>query len=143
MAIGLGNDATGCTTRYMRRPVEGQRRDLLPDIAPTHGMSAGELSQHGDRSRIFREHVHAALAQEFLGYVFKKIDIPLAPLILTLILGPLMEQSLRQSLEMSRGKFSIFVEHPISLGFIIVAILFAAASTMRGVSKVRGADSEV
>ncbi len=78
-----------------------------------------------------------------LGYVFKKIDIPLAPMILTLILGPLMEQSLRQSLEMSRGKFSIFVEHPISLGLIIVAILFAAASTMRGVSRIRGADSEV
>lgn len=78
-----------------------------------------------------------------LGYLFKKIEIPLAPLILTLILGPLMEQSLRQSLEMSRGKFSIFVEHPISLGLIIVAILFAAASTMRGVAKVRGADSEV
>ncbi len=78
-----------------------------------------------------------------LGYVFKKLEIPLAPLILTLILGPLMEQSLRQSLEMSRGKFSIFVEHPISLGLIIVAILFAAVSMMRGVSRVRGADSEV
>jgi putative tricarboxylic transport membrane protein len=78
-----------------------------------------------------------------LGYVFKKLEIPLAPLILTLILGPLMEQSLRQSLEMSRGKFSIFVEHPISLGLIILAILFAAGSMMRGVSKVRGADSEV
>lgn len=78
-----------------------------------------------------------------LGYVFKKIDIPLAPLILTLILGPLMEQSLRQSLEMSRGKFTIFLEHPISLGLIVVAILFVIGSTMRAVSKIRGADSEV
>lgn len=78
-----------------------------------------------------------------LGYLFKKIDIPLAPMILTLILGPVMEQSLRQSLEMSRGKFSIFVEHPISLGLIIVALVFAVGSTMRGVAKKRGADSEV
>ena len=78
-----------------------------------------------------------------LGYVFKKLEIPLAPLILTLILGPLMEQSLRQSLEMSRGRFSIFVEHPISLGLILLAIVFAALSMMRGVAKVRGADSEV
>jgi len=67
-----------------------------------------------------------------LGYVFKKLEIPLAPLILTLILGPLMEQSLRQSLEMSRGKFSIFVEHPISLGLIIVAVLFASVSMLPG-----------
>ncbi len=78
-----------------------------------------------------------------VGYVFKKIDIPLAPLILTLILGPLMEQSLRQSLEMSRGHFGIFVQHPIALGLIIVALLFAAASTLRAVALVRGADSEV
>ena len=78
-----------------------------------------------------------------LGYVFKKLEIPLAPLILTLILGPLTEQSLRQSLEMSRGRFSIFVENPISLGLILLAIVFAALSMMRGVAKVRGADSEV
>jgi putative tricarboxylic transport membrane protein len=78
-----------------------------------------------------------------LGYLFKKIDIPLAPMILTLILGPVMEQSMRQSLEMSRGKFSIFLEHPISLGLIVVAMVFAIGSTMRGVAKLRGADSEV
>ena len=78
-----------------------------------------------------------------LGYVFKKVDVPLAPMILTLILGPLMEQSLRQSLEMSRGKFSIFIEHPISLALIVVAILFVVTSSMRAASQVRGADSQV
>ena len=78
-----------------------------------------------------------------VGYVFKKIDVPLAPMILTIILGPLMEQSLRQSLEMSRGSFWIFIEHPIALGFILVALTFVLVSTFRIASKVRGADSEV
>ena len=78
-----------------------------------------------------------------VGYVFKKIDVPLAPMILTIILGPLMEQSLRQSLEMSRGSFWIFVEHPISLGFMLVALTFVVVSTFGIASKVRGADSEV
>jgi putative tricarboxylic transport membrane protein len=78
-----------------------------------------------------------------VGYVFKKVDIPLAPLILTLILGPLMESSLRQSMEISRGSFMIFFTHPISLGFIILAVLFTVLSMWRGAKTVRGADSEV
>ena len=78
-----------------------------------------------------------------VGYIFKKIDVPLAPMILTIILGPLMEQSLRQSLEMSRGSFWIFIEHPIALGFNLVALTFVLVSTLGIASKVRGADSEV
>ncbi len=78
-----------------------------------------------------------------VGYLFKKLDIPLAPMILTLILGPLMEQSLRQSLEMSRGSLRIFVEHPLALGLMLVAVAIVATSTLRALSRVRGADSEV
>lgn len=78
-----------------------------------------------------------------LGYLFKKVDIPLAPLILTLILGPLMEQSLRQSLEISRGDFSIFFTRPIALGFIALAAAIVSMSTFWFVSRLRGQDSEV
>jgi putative tricarboxylic transport membrane protein len=78
-----------------------------------------------------------------LGYLFKKIDVPLAPLILTLILGPLMEQSLRQSLEISRGDFSIFFSRPISLALIVIAGIFTIVSTLRMAAPVRGADTEV
>lgn len=78
-----------------------------------------------------------------VGYVFKKVEIPLAPLILTLILGPLMETSLRQSLEISRGSFMIFFTHPISLTLIVIAVALAVLSSLRGSSAVRGMDSEV
>jgi putative tricarboxylic transport membrane protein len=63
-----------------------------------------------------------------LGYLFKKLDFPLAPAILTLILGPLMEQSLRESLSVSHGDFSIFLTRPISLFFMILAALIIATS---------------
>ncbi|MHB8771675.1 MAG: tripartite tricarboxylate transporter permease [Syntrophales bacterium] len=63
-----------------------------------------------------------------LGYLFKKLDFPLAPAILTLILGPLMEQSLRESLSVSQGSFAIFVTRPISLFFLIVAALIMVTS---------------
>ena len=56
----------------------------------------------------------AMLAFGIVGYLFKKLDIPAAPLVLTLVLGPLMERALRQSLEMSEGDFSIFLTRPIS-----------------------------
>ena len=78
-----------------------------------------------------------------VGYAFKKVDIPLAPMILTLILGPQMEQSLRQSLEISGGSFAIFVTQPISLTLILVALCFVALSTRNALAPVRGADSEV
>src|SRR5215207_9481255 len=58
--------------------------------------------------------VLAMLAFGILGYVFKKLDVPAAPLVLTLVLGPLMERALRQSLEMSEGDFWIFLTRPIS-----------------------------
>ena len=43
-----------------------------------------------------------------IGYVFKKLDYPLAPLVLALVLGDLAENALRQSLIMSQGSLAIF-----------------------------------
>ncbi len=62
-----------------------------------------------------------------VGYILRKLDFPLAPVVLTLILGPLMEKSLRQSLEMSQGNFRIFLESPIALVLLILAALFLIA----------------
>ena len=56
-----------------------------------------------------------------IGYLLRKVDIPLAPAVLTLILGPLMEKNLRRSLEMSQGDFGIFAESPMAMGLLIAA----------------------
>jgi putative tricarboxylic transport membrane protein len=45
----------------------------------------------------------------------KKLGYSPAALVLALVLGPLAEQSLRQSLTISRGSFMIFLERPLSL----------------------------
>jgi len=63
-----------------------------------------------------------------LGYVFKKLDFPLAPAILTLILGPQMERSLRESLSMSQGDYSIFFTRWISLVLLIITTIIFATS---------------
>ena len=61
-----------------------------------------------------------------LGYVFKKLDYPLAPLVLALVLGDLSENALRQSLIMSQGSLAIFFTQPIAAAITAVAIFFFA-----------------
>src|ERR687888_636940 len=59
-----------------------------------------------------------------IGYVFKKLDYPLAPLVLALVLGDMTETALRQSLIMSQGSLGILLDRPISGVITVVAILF-------------------
>ncbi len=58
-----------------------------------------------------------------VGYLMKKSHYDAAPMVLALVLGWQLESTLRQSLMLSRGDFSIFISRPISLGFLIVAVL--------------------
>jgi putative tricarboxylic transport membrane protein len=68
-----------------------------------------------------------------VGYLMKKFRYEGAPLVLALVLGKMLETTLRQSLILSRGDFSIFVSRPISLAFLIVAavLLIAPVITQR------------
>jgi putative tricarboxylic transport membrane protein len=61
-----------------------------------------------------------------IGYVFKKLDYPLAPLVLALVLGDLAENALRQSLIMSQGSLLILFTRPIAGAISAVAIFFFA-----------------
>ena len=59
-----------------------------------------------------------------IGYVFKKLDYPLAPLVLALVLGDMAENALRQSLIMSQGSLAIFFNRPISAVITAAALFF-------------------
>jgi putative tricarboxylic transport membrane protein len=59
-----------------------------------------------------------------VGYVFKKLDYPIAPLVLALVLGDLAENALRQSLIMSQGSLGIFFTRPIAAAITAAAIFF-------------------
>ena len=56
-----------------------------------------------------------------LGYLMRKFDFEPAPFILAFILGPLLENALRQSLVISQGSFGIFLTRPISAACLGVA----------------------
>jgi len=67
----------------------------------------------------------------FAGYVMSKLDIPIPPLVLSLILGSSTEQSFRRALSISRGDPMIFLQKPISLVLIILAVLSLVYSISR------------
>src|SRR5262249_36776800 len=70
------------------------------------------------------------------GYLLRKVGFESAPLVLALILGRPMEESLRQALALSHGSFAIFVMRPISAA-LLVATAAALVSSM--VARVRRA----
>jgi len=58
-----------------------------------------------------------------LGYILNKIDFPVNPIILALVLGGILEENFRRALMVSNGDYMIFVSHPISVGLLIVAAI--------------------
>ena len=66
--------------------------------------------------------VWVAIAFGIVGYVMRRLQMPLAPMVLGFLLGPLFEQSLRQSIAL-QGTPAIFLTRPIPLALIIGAVL--------------------
>jgi putative tricarboxylic transport membrane protein len=75
--------------------------------------------------------VFVMIAFGLLGLALRHLDIPLAPMVLTLVLGPLMERSLRESLEISQGSFGIFLSRPITLVLLVVALLIVCSPLLK------------
>jgi putative tricarboxylic transport membrane protein len=59
-----------------------------------------------------------------VGYFLTKNDYPVAPLVLGLVLGPMIENNMRRALTTSNGDFMIFLEKPLSLIFLLIALLW-------------------
>ena len=66
--------------------------------------------------------VYLLLGVGVFGYVLSKLDYPLAPLVLGVILGPIAETNLRRAL-MSDENWTLFFTRPISLGLLLLAAL--------------------
>lgn len=62
-----------------------------------------------------------------LGFLMRRLDIPLIPLILAAILAPKMEESLRQAIMLSDGDWSTFLTRPISAVFLAAGLLIIVA----------------
>jgi putative tricarboxylic transport membrane protein len=61
-----------------------------------------------------------------VGYLFKKLKYPLAPLVLALVLGDMAETAFRQSMLLSKGQLSIFWSNPLVGSIVTLALLLLA-----------------
>ena len=71
--------------------------------------------------------IYITAAFGFIGYVFLRLDLDAAPLMLGFILGPMLEENFRRALLLSRGSFSGFFPRPISgtlLGLIGIFVVW-------------------
>ena len=67
-----------------------------------------------------------------IGVVFRRADISLAPVLLGVVLGPLLEINFRRVLTNSSGDYSAFVDSPLAVGTLILAVIALAYPMIRG-----------
>jgi putative tricarboxylic transport membrane protein len=72
-----------------------------------------------------------------IGYVLRKVGYELAPLILALVLGPLMETNFRNSLTLSDGSLLIFLTRPISVTFLAISALLLLSTGFSSYKKTK------
>ncbi len=66
-----------------------------------------------------------------VGYLMRKLDYPMAPAVLAIVLGPLAEPALRQSLLISSGSFSIFFTRPFAAVIMTLAFILLILPVLR------------
>ena len=66
-----------------------------------------------------------------LCYGLSKLDYPMTPLVISLVLGGLFETNLRQSLILSKGSFMIFFSRPIALVFLLISFAMLVLSIVK------------
>lgn len=72
-----------------------------------------------------------------VGYVLIKLGLEPAPMLLGFVLGRLMEEKLRQALALSEGRFMTFVERPVALGLLVLALVVMAIAVLPAISRRR------
>ncbi|WP_377844654.1 tripartite tricarboxylate transporter permease [Bosea sp. UC22_33] len=80
-----------------------------------------------------------ALVFGLVGYLFKKLDYPIAPLVLAMVIGDKAEDAFRQSMIFSQGSLSIFWSNPlvstlmaIGLALLVMPVIGSLARRLRG-----------
>jgi putative tricarboxylic transport membrane protein len=82
--------------------------------------------------------IYILLSMGVLGYILRKFKFDMAPLVLALVLGPVMEKSLRQTLVMARGDMGLIFGRPITavlLGAGLAAIILSSFWRWRAAHK--------
>ena len=110
--------------RPMVAVLKVKREILLPLVVPLTLIGA-----YAAEARVFN--IYVMLFFGVLGYVLRRMDYPLAPLVLGLILGPIADVSFRRALMQSRGSLLPLLERPIGDILILCLIFIIYAGVKR------------
>jgi len=119
LAIILTTILALLTIRYIARILDAPKNILMTGIT-----ILCMVGSYAVRNSIFD--VMIMIIFGFIGYLMQKIQMPVAPVVFGLVLGPLLEENIRRSLIVSGGDWSVFFERPISLIFILISVLALA-----------------
>src|SRR3989441_991682 len=101
----------GLAKRFSKHPEKFGTGILEGVVAPESAASAAEVGALLPMVTVFG----------LTGFLFKKLDYPLAPLVVAIVLGDDTEAALRRSLIMSHGSLGILFTRPVSLGLLLLA----------------------
>ncbi|HSB82137.1 MAG TPA: tripartite tricarboxylate transporter permease, partial [Candidatus Methylomirabilis sp.] len=73
-----------------------------------------------------------------LGYLMRKFEFPVAPVVLAMVLGGMIEVSFRRSLILSDGSPAIFVTRPVAAAILLLAALSIGYQVLRDLRRMRG-----
>jgi putative tricarboxylic transport membrane protein len=77
----------------------------------------------------------------FLGFLMRRFDYPIAPVVVGLILGPVAEAQLRRALSISLGDPLVLLQSPMSATLLLIALIaLVAPFVMRGLGRFRAAE---
>ena len=86
------------------------------------------IGAYSIRNNVFD--IYAVLAFGLIGYVMRLAELPLAPLLMGFILGPLMEEHLRRALLIAHGDGWVFVTEPFSATLLMISLLLIVGSAI-------------
>lgn len=74
--------------------------------------------------------VWVMIAAGVIGFFLRNWELPVAPFIIGMVLGPTTEASFRQTLMLFKGNLLLIFERPVATGFLVVALIFITAKTL-------------
>lgn len=109
LAVGLGG------VRLWARVTAIPPRILMPLV-----LALSLVAAFSDSNNLFD--VWVAIAFGVIGYSFRRFGFPIAPVVLAIVLGRLVESSFRRSMIISNGSIDIFLERPLTMILLLLTV---------------------
>jgi putative tricarboxylic transport membrane protein len=93
------------------------------------------IGAYSDTNSMFP--IFVMLLLGIIGYIFRKLSIPLAPIVLALVLGPLVESSFRKALTISDGNWMVFLQTTIGSTLLFLSALSFVLPLLRSARKAK------